>query len=46
MGTLIHALMQTARRIAVRLMQARRNSTLREQVAREELQFELIKGLV
>jgi hypothetical protein len=40
MSTLIHALMQTVRR-----MQARSNSMLREQISREELQFELMKGL-
>jgi hypothetical protein len=45
MSTLIHALMQTVRRIVVKRMQARSNSMLREQISREELQFELMKGL-
>ena len=41
MRTLIHALGRTVRR-----MRDRRNSTLREEIARDELQFELPKGLV
>ena len=46
MRTLMHALIRTVRRITVRRMQGRGNSTLRERIARDELQFELVKGLV
>jgi hypothetical protein len=48
MRTLMHALIRTVRRITVRRIQEDQgnSSTLRERIARDELQFELVKGLV